>query len=636
MTHEMARPATQVEQWTVTDADVDAVDHFTYEVLRHRLWQVNEEQASALRRATGSPIVDMGDFNVALATARGDVVYDGSGVLFHASTTQTHFQELLRWAPEAVGIEDGDMFFSNHPFLGAVHQSDAIVSTPIFWEGKLVCWSAAVLHAMDVGGTDPGSFCVNAHNRWEDPIRIAPIKLVERGEIRQDFERLYLGISRLPRLVALDLRAQIAAGHVARARVRDLIERYSVLTVCAVLERSLRDTEEALRSRLRELPDGTFRAVQFVDQAHIGDDRIHKVSLALVKKDDRLVFDLSESDPQAGIIGVPLNLSRAALMVPVLEMLCAGLPRSSSAALRVCEFKTTSGTLPDVTEDAPVSCGTVTGLYSQISVSRQALAQLLATHPRYREFAFAPSMTSPWLMILAGIDEHEQPFVMAPLDMSFGGVGARPYADGVDCGGVTWGPSSRTPDVETAESHYPVLYLYRRCAPDTGGPGQFRGGAGAEVAIAPRTPGGMSVLNVAFGAAFPDNAGIAGGYPSAAQECLITGCGDDPGDATESGSVLLSPKSTAMMNSDEVLHARFTASGGWGDPLERVPDAVARDVFEGLVSREAAARVYGVVMTGTEIDVAATARAREAIRAARLGHPRAGDVFGGLAGDARC
>jgi N-methylhydantoinase B len=622
--------------WTVDDETIANIDPFTYEIVRHRLETINEEQAEALRHTTGSVVVAAGDFNVALATARGEVVCDGNYALFHAAAAEKLFMTLTSWAPAAVGVHDGDMFFSNDPFIGALHQNDGALATPIFYQGKLVCWSAAVLHAMDVGGTEPGSFCVSASSRWDDPVRIPPIKIVDRGEIRRDVEALYLGMSRLPHLVALDLRAQISAGNVARARILELIETYGVEVVLAVMERVLNDSEAAIRQRLREFPDGTWRAVQHVDRANKSDSKIHRLFLALTKKGDRLIFDLRGSDPQAGVIGCPLNVSKAGALVPVLQFLCAGLPRSSSAVLRVCEFISDPGTLPDVTPEASTSCASASGTYMLVSLGHQCVSRMLASQPKYRDLAVASHYSSATVLTIAGTDQKRQPFLTILQDETFGAIGARPYSDGVDTGGVCYVTGGRVPDVEMNELYYPVLYLFRREAQDSGGAGRFRGGASAESAIvAHGGEGGIAVATLGYGGAFPDNLGFSGGLPSGAREIGINrSCGIETGidgallsgdPRAAAGYEVVPVKGNAYLGPGDVLFCRNSASGGWGDPLQRDPARVAADVRVGLVSAQVAEDTYGVVLAAAgHADVVATELRRQEIRQQRLQHPRAG------------
>jgi N-methylhydantoinase B len=627
----------RLEFWEAQDEEalIAGLDPFTYEVVRHRLSQVNEEQGAALRKSTGSVVVDAGDFNVAIATADGDVAFDGDYALFHAAATPAFFRELLDWAPDNVGIHDGDMFFTNDPFIGALHQNDGAVATPIFWEGKLVCWSAAVLHALDVGGTAPGSFCVNARSRWDDPIRIPPVKLVDRGVVRRDIENLYFGMSRMPAHAALDLRAQMAAGHVARARMQVLFQTYGPDVIIAVLKRVLRDSEDELRDRLRKLPDGTWRAVQYVDKAGDGDSGIHKVALAMTKRNDSLSFDLTGSDPQAGIIGAPRNVSKAALAVPVLQYLCAGLSKCSGAVLRVCEFVTEPGTLPDVTEDMSVSCASATGTYTQISVAHQCIASMLASREEFRHLAVAPMYTNPTVLMLSGLDAGQNPFVTMLMDPTTAAIGARTYADGVDSGGVAYLQHGRSPDVEMNELYSPILYTYRREATDSAGAGRFRGGAGLELGFVPHGSTEVDLLTVGFGAAFPDNAGAGGGMPSCAIEFgvhreagVVAGFADgllpaSPQDT--SGYEVVTMKGTDRMSANDLLVMRASASGGWGDPLERDPMAVAEDVRDGIVSRATAERLYGVVLDDAGAVVDATGGCRAAIRAGRAAQPLARD-----------
>jgi N-methylhydantoinase B len=525
----------------------------------------------------------------------------------------------------------------NDPFIGALHQNDGAVAVPIFWEGKLVCWSAAVLHALDVGGTAPGSFCVNAKDRWDDPIRIPPIKLVERGIPRRDVENLYFGMSRMPKHAALDLRAQMSAGHVARERMHSLFEAYGPEVVVAVLKRVLRDSERAMRDRLLKLPNGTWRAVQYVDKAGDGDTGIHKVALAMTKQGDRLLFDLNGSDPQAGIIGAPLNVSKAALAVPVLQYLCAGLPKCSGAVLRVCDFLTEPGTLPDVTEEMSVSCASATGTYTQISVAHQCIARMLASSAEFRSLAVSPMYTNPSVLMLSGLDAGQNPFVTMLMDPTAAAIGARTYGDGVDSGGVAYLQHGRAPDVEMNELYSPILYTFRREAEDSGGPGRFRGGAGVELGFVPHGSAELDILTVGFGAAFPDNSGLGGGMPSCAIEFGVyreAGVVEEfaegrlpPVPADGSGYEVVTMKGTDRMSAADLLVLRASASAGWGDPLEREPAAVAADVASSMVSVAAASRVYGVVLDDEGgVDEAASGARRAEIREHRAAQPLARDI----------
>src|ERR687883_550465 len=147
----------------------DAVDAITFEVLKHRLWQITDEQAVTIKTISSSPIVVEGnDFNVGIFTRDGRVITAGIGSLVHVTTMGSTIENILRAAGT---IRPGDVFLTNDPFLGALHQNDVVVASPLFVQGALVLWVANVLHHPDVGGIDEGSFCINARTLYQDPPR---------------------------------------------------------------------------------------------------------------------------------------------------------------------------------------------------------------------------------------------------------------------------------------------------------------------------------------------------------------------------------------------------------------------------------------------------------------------------------
>jgi N-methylhydantoinase B len=282
-----------------------------------------------------------------------------------------------------------------------------------------------------------------------------------------------------------------------------------------------------------------------------------------------------------------------------------------------------------------VSCSSATGTYTQIAVARQAICRMLATHPEFRNYVAAPSYTNPWVLMLSGIDQSSNPFVTMLMDPTFAATGARPYADGVDNAGVDYAHHGRAPDVEMNELYYPILYTHRREAIDSAGAGRLRGGAGLDVGfVYHKGQGRLGIMTLGFGAAFPDNVGIAGGYPSATIEFGVGrdagvreafARGELPTDFEGRGTYEVSDfKGNDSMGEDDVFIGRDSASAGWGDPLEREPEAVARDVRDGLVSCVAARDVYGVVIDGAgAVDATASEQRRGEIREHRLAQPLA-------------
>jgi N-methylhydantoinase B len=601
-------------------AAVEALDPVTYEVIRHRIQRIDEEQANAIARVSGSPVVSSAqDFNVVVADEIGNVVAVGTYVLWHGVILDMLIKAVIEMRAGTTGIYPGDMFLVNDPFLGAGHYNDVAILCPIFHEGQLISWTGSMLHQLDVGGNAFGSFCIDAQDPFDEPRPFPPIKICEQGRIRVDVEELWLSHSRLPAYLALDLRAQIAGNNVATRRIAEVIEEYGAETYAAVLKKMISEADVRFRERLQSIPDGRWRHIEWVDKSRVGDDRIHKLMLTLEKRDDKLIFDTTGTDPQVGILNCSHGGFRAGTMFPILQYLCYDLPWASSGILRNIEYRSEPGTIIDARPPGLVSCAGATGLYMSMNLAQQCVSKMLLASDQYRQEAVAMNMASWTLMMLSGQTQYGTPLLGFMMDPMAGSVGARPYKDGVDTGGIIHSPQSNQPQIELYEMQYPVLYLYRREEPDMGGAGRWRGGTGLGMAYVPHdAPQPITTQTLASGVAFPNNLGLSGGYPggtirytmqrgSAFAEALAEGrvpqSPEDVGGATD----VIDFKGIVDQHDGDVLFVRTSASGGYGDPLEREPERVAADVAGGQVTTATARRVYGVVLAEDgEVDASAT------------------------------
>ena len=217
------------------DANVDPVK---YEVIRHNLWQINEEHGSTIQRLSGSPVAMYAlDLNPSILTEEAEFVYFGPYMQYMSGVTDTQIKWTMEYRSENPGINEGDMFIANDPWVGAAHQQDVMLLCPIFYAGKLFCWIANCLHQYDIGGITPGSFCPSAESVFDEGLMLPPLKIIENYEVRRDIEAVYLRSSRKPNLVALDFRAQIAGNTTARDRIRELLDRYGPSVVKGVMRK---------------------------------------------------------------------------------------------------------------------------------------------------------------------------------------------------------------------------------------------------------------------------------------------------------------------------------------------------------------------------------------------------------------
>lgn len=626
------------ELFTVADIEreMDAVDPVTYEVLRNRISQINEEQGATMMQVSGSPIAAFsGDFNMVIADETGNVVTVGPFVQWHGVILDSMIKGVIEQRGADPGIRPGDMYICNDPYLGAGHMNDVAVMAPLFVEGRLFAWTASMLHHADVGGINAGSFCIDAEEPMQEPTPFPYVRMVEGGELRKDLEALWKRHSRVPAIASLDLRAQIAGNNVAHARLRELIDRYGPGLLHCVMKRTMRDAERLFRERLEEFPDGTWRSIQIVDKDRAGDSRLHKVQMNLRKEGDELVFNTEGTDAQTGILNCTYGSFRAAMMTPLLAYLCYDIPWATGGIMRALKFETEPGSLMDAQYPALTSCATSTGVYFAMDVAQQCVNRMLLTHPTQRKEVVADHYSNWAFTMMSGRDQRGEPMVALLMDPMAAGVGARSYKDGVDSGGSVCCPRAKTPMVEVNESLYPILYLYRREAIDGGGAGRYRGGVGIEYGFALHdAPEPMKHLMQTWGVTVPVTGGVGGGYPGTTIEYVMNrdsalaarlASGELPADIRAVPGEVEYPdfKGDAVQGLDDLYHTIATGSGGFGDPLEREPEKVATDVTNGYVSREAAAAIYGVELDADGgSDAAGTERLRRRLRDERARLPR--------------
>ncbi len=582
------------------------VDPITFEILRHRLWSINEEGANTLERVSGSLIAsEVHDMNTSIMTATGDSLVIAPYMLVHAISMETIAKDVVASCADNPGIRPDDMFLTNDPFAGAQHQMDVVVLGAIHYEGELIGWVGSTIHQIDIGGPVPGQVQVGAKDIYGEQPLFPPMKIVDGGTLRSDLVRLYLRMSRVAEIVRLDLTAMIAANNVAKARVQELCRQYGVETVKALMQDMLDYSEYRMRERLRELTDGTWRHRSYLEY----DDKIYTAVCAMTKKDDTLTFDFRGSSPQApAVINNPIHATVSDVLCCVMTYLCWDMPWVPAGVARAVKFESDPGTIVHV-----------------------AWPGGLAASDEHREHTMANWVGSLTTEELFGTDQRGQPFGATVLDTYFGGGGARARKDGVDTGGYVGSIYEVAPNAEAYEFQYPILYLFRRHQADSGGGGMFRGGAGCTLSyIVHDTERIPTKIMHTSGSEWPESAGIAGGGPSQTNQFIIKRKtdvrrrmtnGEVPQELAELSGDWDIQKVIAWsyLDHDDVYQVRTQSGGGYGDPLDREAERVLEDVRNGVVSAEGAKDMYGVVIDVAKdaVNASETDRARDAIRKRR-------------------
>lgn len=624
-----------------TETD-DTTDPVTHEVLRHALWNVNVEHGQSIIRTSGSPICAYGhDFNPAILDERGGYVFFGKYNLYLAVSSATAIQWMLERRSESPGIRDGDMFLTNDPWIGTTHQSDVVVACPVFVDGRLYCWVANVMHQWDLGGTAPGGFNPMAEDvYWEVPC-FPPIKVVEGGQIRRDVEELYVRNSRLPDLVALDLRSQITGCNIARDRILSLVERYGASTVKATMRKVQDDSAAAFARRLESIPDGTWTEEGWMEVKLPGDRGLYRNRVVLTKKGDKLIFSNAGSAPQQGALNACLAAWKGAVISMLASTMLFDQMFALEGAMRHCEFDVVPSTISCATRPAAVSGGPPTTLLHSIGMSGLVISKMLfsSEDPRLREEVMSCMGVLGYpVSAIAGADQRGNQYASFLNDPVGAALAALPWRDGQDTGGWPWDLQSTIPNVEDNELFYPVLYVWRREVANSGGAGKFRGGNGCENAIIPHKTDRIDWVTVAAEVAVP-GPGLFGGYPTSTNSYrLIKGARTrefmartgrtplDP-DELEGETEWVAAKSFGKFTeAQDMWIFSWAGAGGYGDPVERDPVRVLEDVRAGRVTREWASKAYGVVIEGEgdslAVDQATTEARRSEIVSERLAGAR--------------
>jgi N-methylhydantoinase B len=599
------------------------MDPVTFSIIRHRLFRVTDEAVITLKHVSGTAITNEGhDLMVGLYRADGSLLMGGLGFLNHMVYAAQACKVIIRRF--AGDINENDIFLLNDPYTAAAHTSDIYLIAPTHYQGRLVAWSACFVHVTDVGAMNPGGFSPDSRDIYTEGFSSPGLKLVARGELRQDIFDTLLNMVRSPEMVALDIRSMIACNNVARDRMIELIAKYGYDTFDEAGRTLIAQSEELLRARIAELPRGQWQSRQYMEV----DGRTYKVALTMVNDGKELVFDFTGSSPQSDR---PINCTKSAcfggVLAPVFPLLCSDVIWNEGI-IRAVRIVTREGSVVSCARPAPISVATIGAIQSVRIAACATLSKMLIASDRYRKEATALWHANSFAIFLFGLNQHGRK-VIGIMTETFGGTaGARTFADGVDVGGLITNPISRMANVETLESNFPIRYLFRRRRMNSGGPGKYRGGTGLEMAIVPHDSpkGGLHYVISGKGQKHTMTDGLGGGYPGARNRYIwVHNPRDGNAPAVLAGSLDELPGrkedvswGVFPLKGQDILYVASNGGGGYLDPLARDPEAVLNDVRNRIVSRKVAREIYGAVVTDELVlDAHATAKLRRSLASGR-------------------
>lgn len=567
------------------------VDPVTLDIIENALRNARVEMDATLFRTAMSPgIREQGDAFPMIANAAGKMVVGQFGSFIHG------FMQAYQGT-----LHEGDMIFTNDPYsCGAAvsHLNDWLVLKPIFKDGRHLCWAAHFGHMTDIGGKVPGSLPVDARDIFEEGVAVPPVKIVRGGELQQDIIDILLRNSRMPHWNQGDLNGVMAACNVAERRCIEIAERFGDDVFYSAMEDLLERNRRAMQRLIRE----TVPETRQVFEDYICDDGMgmgpYKIRCAMWREGDKVIFDFDGTDPQSsGSINFLLNEE-------MFKMFCGTFMISvfdpqilfNDGFYDLMEVRIPEGSLLKPRRPAALSCRThalgrifdvISGLLGQGSP----------------EFLCAAGFSDSPHLMYSGYDKEGNWFQL--FQIGFGGIPGRPLGDGPD-GHSLWPGFTNVPN-EYIEAYFPLRIEIYESIPDSGGPGRNRGGNGIRMAYRFLEDGRISIHDDRW-LTYPW--GVNGGLPGARGSKRLVRA-----DGTEQR--LPSKCDGIEVRAGDLLYFDTWGGGGAGDPLEREPERVAKDVQRGLVTVEGARR-YGVVCDPAgAVDAEATAALRARMRAER-------------------
>jgi N-methylhydantoinase B len=589
-----------------------ATDPIDLEVVRSRLEAIGEQAALAVDHTAISPtITESKDFSVTIMDPEGDLIVGAGMVLFHFGAASYSVKATIARFGDTVA--PGDVFFANDPHHGGgLHPQDVMIQQPIFHEGDLIGWVGLSAHMMDMGGMVVGSFAPQATECYQEGIRCPAVRLFRRGEEMTDVWDILINNIRMSDIVEMDLRGLVAGCHSAQEQVVALVDGIGRERFVESL-RAIRElTEAEMRRRILALEDGVYKSTSWTEYG----EEFYEIPCALTVEGDHMILDFEGASPQTDhYFNSKPYIIAAEFLVMLAHRIARDLPFNEGIFAPV-ELRCPEGTVVNANPPAPIAAAHMHVGLNAADVAMQAFNLALGASPesparRYLAGAGFESALGNNLWSWQLPDGSTDAFLA--FDGNWVGGSAGRERDGMDLGRNPVGIDAEgsIADIEILESWYPLLFTERRSRPGAGGAGVHRAGGGTQLSLRPH---GVDQINgTMFGMRrWLPLQGMAGGSPGACNEFLVhhsNGTVDEL-DPNSAGTPLLAGDSFQM---------RLSSGGGFGDSLDRDPDAVAADVASGRFSTDDADRIYGMVLgPDGSVDREATAARRDDIRRDRL------------------
>jgi N-methylhydantoinase B len=555
-----------------------AIDVVLAEIIRNRLVAATEEMAKTLIRTAYNPLLyEVQDFAVTIMSAEGDIWAETPGVIvFSQAFPDAVKSGIRRWEGR---FEEGDVLIVNDPFETGTHISDTNIYMPAFYDGQLIAFCGNAAHWADVGGKNPGGWCPDTTDMFQEGLCFRHQKIVAAGKKNEALWDLISANVRVPVIVNGDLEAQIAACRQGVARVQALCGKYGPEVVRSSMNYVIQETDKAMRKEIARLPEGEYGASIRLDSDGVDLDGEFLVCLKVTVQKDRIQFSLNGSSPTAkGPINLPAPCTRGILASSIKGLLLPYDPCNAGHA-KCLEFVLPPATIINPVRPAPTdSYGYLVECLMELTF--RCFANVIPEHcpaGGYQLTGGFITRTQP---------EFGKPFVMT--DPVHGGNGATHNGDGPTNQLVGNGDLPNNP-VEVMETRHPVLIDRVEFASEMGGPGKYRGGKGVRKDYRFLEDGCYVALTIENTSDVTAK-GVSGGDNGRAGYFVF-----NPG-TTEQKVYTKRVASVGPFPKGTVLRAVTGGGGGWGSALERDPELALADIRNGFIDPATAKTTFNVVI----------------------------------------
>ncbi len=567
-------------------------DPITLEIFWRRLISIVDESDSAVARTAFSSLLrDAHDYTCMFTDQKGRELAQGSfATPGQSGAMSLGIKNLVTKIPFGT-YKPGDSFITNDPWALAGHLNDVCVMSPIFFKNKVVAFTACVFHHSDIGGRVSS----DNHDVFEEGLFIPLVKLYDSGVLNQSVIDMIRWNVRTPDEVVGDIRSQIAANHVCNEKICQMLKDNDLDNLNDLADQIISRTEKSMREEIEKIPDGIYRAEGVIEQMKGQQDVVIKAAVEVKGSD--ITVDLDGSSPQVNWGGnVVYNFTYAYVFMAVKSMFGPDIPNNDGCAKPV-KLKAPEGTVVHCKFPAAVAARLVIGHYIT-----EIIYRALSGVARNKVIS-ASGGTPAQMNVFYGKRNDARPW--HSVIIRGGGMGASSVNDG-NYVYIFPANGANTP-IEIFESDTPLIVENRELLPDSGGPGRMKGGIGQREVF--RVPDDKYApippvnLGIQAGRHIHPPEGLFGGKPGAKAQFLVNGMPGNPFGLTQ-------------LKPGDVVTIDAAGGGGYGNPLEREPEMVERDVIEEYISFEKAREDYRVVINPKtfKVDEEATRTLRGSLR----------------------